>query len=218
MNIKRYAFWAFFIIILGLIFWGLIIAMNKPATGSVTAQPREVTSADHILGPADAPVTLIEYGDFQCPACGAYFSLVERLTTEASTTVRLVFRHFPLYPLPHPNSLISAEAAEASGLQGKFWDMYRLLYKNQSDWANLADAHQAMYGYAQELNLDMTKFKADLDSSAVKDAVMKDSDEAQQLGINSTPTFFVNGKVITNPQSYEAFKALIEAAASGSSK
>jgi protein-disulfide isomerase len=219
MNTKRIIFWGIFIIILGLIVWGLSVAMNKSSSSSPSlGEPSPVTPADHILGPSNAPVTLLEFGDFQCPACGAYFPFVERLMKEASTTVRLVFRHFPLYPLPHPNALISAEAAEAAGLQGKFWEMYRMLYEHQSEWSDLPDAHQAMYGYAQAIGLDMTKFKADLDSSAVNAAVMKDSNEAQSIGVNGTPTFFVNGKVIKTPQTYEALKALIEAAASGSSK
>ena len=97
MNIKRIIFWACFIIILGLIIWGLAVAMGKSATnGTLTSSPAPVTSADHILGSPNAPVTMIEYGDFECPACGAYYPLVKRLTDEASTTVRLVFRHFPL--------------------------------------------------------------------------------------------------------------------------
>ncbi|MDD5165160.1 MAG: thioredoxin domain-containing protein [Candidatus Pacebacteria bacterium] len=216
MNIKRIIFWVCFIIILGLIFWGLVVAMNKPAPGSGPIVAGPVTSADHVLGPKNASVTLIEYGDFQCPACGAYYSLVKRLTQEASTTLSLVFRHFPLPQ--HANALITAQAAEAASLQGKFWEMYDLLYSNQAEWSDVPDAHAIMNTYAQKIGLDMVKFKADLDSTAVKDAVNADADESRKIGINSTPTFIVNGKVIANPQSYEAFKSLIEAAASGSSK
>jgi protein-disulfide isomerase len=218
MNIKRIIFWAWFIIILGLIVWGLSIAMNKPGSGSTLGTPSPVAADDHVLGAKNAPVTLIEYGDFQCPACARYFPFIERLTKEASTTVKLVFRHFPLYPLPHPNSYISAEAAEAAALQGKFWEMYRLLYENQNDWAELSDPHQVMYSYAEKLNLDMVKFKADIDSASVKARVSRDADEAQRLGIGGTPTFFVNGKAIETPSTYDSLKALIEAAASGSSK
>jgi len=216
MNTKRIIFWASFIIILGLILWGLVVAMNKPTAGSSLAAPAPVTSADHVTGPSNAPVTMIEYGDFECPACGAYFPFVERLMKDASTTVRLVFRHFPLPQ--HPNAPIAAEASEAASLQGKFWDMYRLLYEHQNDWVNLPDAHTIMDSYAEQLGLDMVKFKADLDSAAVKAVVDADQAEGVKIGIDATPTFFVNGKAITNPQSYDAFKALIEAAASGSSK
>lgn len=216
MNTKRIIFWACFIIILGLIFWGLVVAMNKPSAGTGPTSAGAVTAQDHVLGPKNASVTMIEYGDFQCPACGAYFPLVKRLTQEASTTLRLVFRHFPL--AQHANAPITAQASEAAALQGKFWEMYDMIYENQAEWSNLPDAHATLIGYAQKLGLDMVKFKADLDSSAVKDAVAADADEGHKIGINATPTFFINGKVIANPQSYEAFKALIEAAASGSSK
>jgi protein-disulfide isomerase len=216
MNIKRITFWACFIIILGLIMWGLVVAMNKPVAGSNLSEPAPVTSADHILGVANAPVTMIEYGDFQCPACGLFYPVVKRLTNEASTTLRLVFRHFPLSQ--HANAPITAQASEAAAMQGKFWDMFDLIYSNQKDWSDLPDAHTILDGYAQKIGLDMTKFKADLDSDAVKKVVADDEAEGEKIGINQTPTFFVNGKAITNPQSYEAFKSLIEAAASGSSK
>jgi len=216
MNLKRIIFWASFLIILALILWGLVIAMNKPIASTHLISPAPVSASDHVTGPLNAPVTIIEYGDFQCPACGAYFPLVERLMKEASTTVRLVFRHFPLPQ--HANAMITAEASEAASLQGKFWDMYRLIYEHQNDWSNLADAHDVLYGYANQIGLDMVKFKADLDSSAVKDVIASDEAEGVNIGIDATPTFFVNGKAITNPQSYEAFKSLIEAAASGSSK
>lgn len=216
MNTKRIIFWASFIIILGLIFWGLVVAMNKPTPASGPSAAAPVSADDHILGPKNASVTMIEYGDFQCPACGAYYPLVKKLTQEASTTLRIVFRHFPLPQ--HANAPITSQAAEAASLQGKFWEMYDMIYENQSEWSNLPDAHAVLIGYAQKIGLDMVKFKADLDSNAVKDAVAQDAAEGQKIGINATPTFFINGKVIANPQSYAAFKALIEAAASGSSK
>ena len=218
MNIKRTLFWAVFLIILALILWGLTVAMNKSSVSTTNnlIPPAPVSTSDHILGPSNAPVTMIEYGDFECPACGVYFPLVERLMKEASSTVRLVFRHFPLPQ--HANALITAEASEAASLQGKFWDMYRLIYEHQSDWSNLTDAHDILDSYAGQIGLDMVKFKADLDSAAVKTLIANDQAEGVKIGIEGTPTFFVNGKAITNPQSYEAFKSLIEAAASGSSK
>ena len=216
MNIKRIIFWAAFLIIIVLILWGLVVAMNKPVDSKHVIPPAPVAVNDHVEGPAKAPVTIIEYGDFQCPACGAYFSLVERLTKEASSTIRLVFRHFPLPQ--HANAMITSEASEAAALQGKFWEMYRMVYANQSEWSDVPDAHAVLNGYAVKIGLDMVKFKADIDSASVKAAVLSDQAEGEKIGIDSTPTFFVNGKAITNPQSYEAFKSLIEAAASGSSK
>ena len=211
MNIKRLLFWIVFVLVLGLIVWGLAVAMNKPAAGSNLAAPAPVSGTDHVVGPANALVTLMEYGDFQCPACGLYALIVEKLIADASTTLRVVFRHFPLPQ--HNNAMIAAEASEAAAMQGKFWDMYGLLYQHQADWSDLPDAHSVMDGYAQSIGLDMIKFKADIDSSAAKEAILADQTEGENIGIDQTPTFFVNGKAIVNPSSYEAFKALIDAAA-----
>lgn len=214
MNIRRTVFWSCFLVVLALIVWGLAVALNKQqSAGPALGAPAPVTAADHVIGPASAPVTLIEYGDFQCPACGAYYSLVHRLVTEdASTTVRLVFRHFPLPQ--HLNAPLAADAAEAAALQGKFWPMYDLLYQNQATWSDIDDPHSIFVGYATELGLDIAKFKADIDSSDVKKAVADDLSEGQSLGINGTPTFFINGKAIVNPQSYDQFLSVIRAAAS----
>ncbi len=219
MNTKRLFFWAVFVVVLGLIVWGLSVAMNRSATPSNLAAPAPVTSADHTIGPANAPVTLIEYGDFQCPACGLYAPVVEQLiAADSTTTLRLVFRHFPLDEtlsngsVQHPNADIAAYASEAAAMQGKFWDMYKLLYGNQGDWVGLADPHLIFDGYARTIGLDMIKFKADIDSAAVKAVVLADKTEGLKIGIDQTPTFFVNGKAIVNPQGYEAFKAIIDSA------
>ncbi|MEK7609846.1 MAG: thioredoxin domain-containing protein [Patescibacteria group bacterium] len=219
MNTKHIIFWIFFLLILALIVWGLAVAMNKaPKVGPGIGTPSEATSTDHILGPANVPVTIIEYSDFQCPACALYYPIIERLTKEASTTVRFVYRHFPLFPLPHKNSIFAAQASEAASKQGKFWDMYKLLFENQTVWQDSNTASAIFEGYAESLNLDMTAYKKDFGSAEIKARIQRDRDEGDTLGVNSTPTFFVNGKVIVNPQGYEQFKALIDATASGGAK
>lgn len=220
MNIKRITFWGVFIIILGLIIWGLVLAEKKtPKVGKLSsAIPAEVTSIDHVRGPVNAPVTLIEYSDFQCPACASYFPIIEKLSMEASTTLRFVYRHYPLYPQPHKNAFIAAQASEAADLQGKFWEMYNLLFENQSDWAESNSAETFFEGYAKSLNLNIEQYKADFASGATEEKVKKDKAEGVSLGINSTPTFFLNGKAITNPNNYEQFKVLIDAAAQDSTK
>ena len=216
MNIKRLIFWIVFLVVLVLIIWGLFVAMNRPASNGLpnVGEPAPVTAVDHVEGPANAPVTLIEYGDFECPACAVYASLVERLSTdEATGTLRIVFRHFPLPQ--HANAMISAQASEAAADQGKFWDMYKLLYAGQSDWQDQsdADARKTFDGYAAQLGLDQTRFNQDIDSPVAKQFIQSEQAEGQTLGIDYTPTFFVNGKIITNPQGYEAFKAIIDSAA-----
>jgi len=216
MNIKRLIFWIAFLIVLVLIIWGLFVAMNRPSPSGLpnVGSPAPVTANDHVEGPANAPVTLIEYGDFECPACDEYASLVGRLFSEEATgTLRVVFRHFPLPQ--HSDALIAAEASEAAADQGKFWNMYSLLYANQNDWVNLSvpQARAIFDGYAGQLGLNMSRFDSDIDSTATAAFIQGEQAEGQALGINYTPTFFVNGKIITNPQGYEAFKAIIDSAA-----
>lgn len=217
MNTKRIIFWLGFVIVIGLIIWGLIAAMSKEEARKTPnlESPSPITTADHVRGPVEAPVTIIEYSDFQCPACATYYPLVERLIAEASTTVRFVYRHFPLFPIPHKNAVIAAEASEAAALQGKFWEMYRLLFDNQKLWEN-SDTPKALFEeYAGRIGLNLATYTKDIVSDVVKARVEKDRAEATALGVNSTPTFFVNGKAIVNPNSYESFKTLIDEAARG---
>jgi protein-disulfide isomerase len=216
MNTKRIIFWACFIIVLGLIIWGLVVAMNKPPIDTSLKSAPEVSSADHVSTEATVPVTLIEYSDFQCPACASYYPVVEQLAREASTTLRFVYRH---YPLPqHKNAQLAARASEAAANQGKFWEMYRLMFENQNRWAELGDsgARQIFAGYAADLGLNVETYTADLDSDAVKAKVAADLKGGSDIGVNSTPTFFVNGKAITNPPNYAEFKKLIDDAATNS--
>lgn len=209
MNTKRILFWSGFVVILGLIVWGLILAGNKKPAPAQAGTPAPITNEDRVRGPENAPVTLIEYSDFQCPACASYFPLVEQFMAEASSTVRFVYRHFPLPQ--HFNAGLTARSAEAAGEQNKFWDMYRLLFENQTVWAELPDikAREIIYGYASSLSLDMDKFKTDMDSEKIKNKVKKDLEEGRTIGVNSTPTFFLNGEKIILPASYDAFKSAI---------
>lgn len=216
MNTKRIIFWACFIIVLGLIIWGLVVAMNKPPIDTSLKSAPEVSSVDHVSTVATVPVTLIEYSDLQCPACASYYPVVEQLVREASTTLRFVYRH---YPLPqHKNAQLAARASEAAANQGKFWEMYRLMFENQTRWAELGDsgARQTFAGYAADLGLNLETYTADLDSDAVKAKVAADMKGGSDIGVNSTPTFFVNGKAISNPPNYAEFKKLIDDAATNS--
>jgi len=216
MNTKRIIFWSGFVILLALIVWGLVVAMNKPVVSpeAKLGTPAPVTSADHVRGPVDAPITLVEYSDFQCPACGAYYPLVEKLMTEASTSVRLVYRHFPL--TQHLNAPAAAYASEAASKQGKFWDMYHELFDNQNSWSDVSDPKSIFDGYAQKLGLNMAQFDADSVSTTTKAIVDGDLSEGTALGINGTPTFFLNGKGIVTPGSYEEFKTTVLSAATSS--
>ena len=171
-----------------------------------------VSNTDHIRGALDGKVTMVEFGDFQCPACGAYEPLVRKVIADNGATLKVVFRHFPLTQV-HQNALLAAKASEAAGLQGKFWEMHDMLYDNQKDWSLGLNARDFLMEYAKNLKLDTAKFSTDLNSSAIEKKILAEYQEGVKLGVQGTPTFFVNGKKIENPQSPEAFNKLIQEAA-----
>jgi protein-disulfide isomerase len=177
-----------------------------------------VTSADWTRGDATSTVSVIEYGDFQCPACGAYEPIMEQLTAQYGSNVLFVFRNFPLFQL-HQDAMISAQAAEAAGLQGKYWEMHDLLYAKQGEWSLApADTVVAKYFdvYAASIGLSVAKFDADISSAVVKAKVQHDLDTGNAAQVDHTPTFFVNLTQIPNPQSAAEFKSVIDAALASS--
>lgn len=196
----------------------LLLAYYFYAVSSGTANPAgqtanvTVTDTDHVRGKVGAKVTLVEFGDFQCPACGAYETLVRKVTTDNKDTLQVVFRHFPLTQL-HPNALLAAKASEAASLQGKFWEMHDVLYDKQKDWSGAMNARDLIIIYATNLGLDVKKFTDDLNSPAIEAKIQAEYKEGITLGIQGTPTFFVNGKMIENPQSIDAFNKVIQDAA-----
>ena len=200
------------IVVIGLI--GLFVVTKKSTapSSSSTTDAKIVTSEDHVRGDKSAPVTVIEYGDFQCPACGAFYPIVKSLESTYAGKVRFVFRHFPLSQI-HPNALASARAAEAAGLQGKFFEMHDKLYETQSVWGELTTNQQALFeSYAQELGLNMNKFKEDYASDQVAKIINNDQSSGQQaFSIDSTPTFIVNGNKIKNPEGVEQFSKVLDA-------
>lgn len=215
MNIKRITFWASFIIILGLIVWGMIVAMNKPTNQLPTVgeylAPAPISASDNVKGPSNAPITLIEYSDFQCPACQTYYYFIKRLLEESTTTIKFAYRH---YPLPqHSNAMSSALATEAAGLQGKFWEMYDLVFPKHSEWETKSEPTNVFVGYATQIGLDVSKFRSDLNNSELKEKITSQLREGQSIGVNATPSFFVNGKFINNSQSYAQFKESVYNAA-----
>ncbi len=182
-----------------------------PGTSTTNTGTLEVTAADWTRGGTEtAPATLVEYGDFQCPACGAYYPLVKQLEADFGPSVRMVFRHMPLWDL-HPNALPAGLAAEAAGKQGKFWEMADMLYEKQKDWSTLPSAKATFETYAETLGLDKAKFTADMEDKALLEKIQNSRKEGVQRGVQGTPTFYLNGKKLENPQSYEAFKGLVTA-------
>ncbi len=148
-----------------------------------------VNPADHNLGPSHAAVTLVEYGDFECPNCKQAAPAVKLLLERFTGRVRLVYRHFPLEEV-HPHALQAALAAEVAAGQGKFWPMHDLLFDNQRHLKP-----PQLRGYAQRLELDMVRYDADMDDTVYLQRVREDIQGARSSGVRSTPTFFVNGVI-----------------------
>jgi protein-disulfide isomerase len=169
----------------------------------------EITADDHIFGPSDAKVRLLEYADFQCPACSVYNGLVKELKKEYDGRVAFIYRNFPIPG--HDNGIPAAKAAGAAGVQGKFFEMADVIFENQSVWStqNVPTLEKTLESYAQTLGLDMEKYRADYKSEAVADKINNDERAGIKAGINATPTFFINGKKI-QPQSYDQFKRAID--------
>lgn len=197
-----------------MIFAGVMSAGKSTSTAPyVGTQTSAITAEDHIKGASTAKVSVIEYGDFQCPACGAYEPVVQKLEAEYGSRVEFVFRNFPL-PM-HQNGMIAAQAAEAAGLQGKYWEMHDLLYAKQSEWSEAPNASVVVNffdTYAQSLGVDVKKFNTDINSDTVKARIQRDASMASTAQVDHTPTFFINLTQIQNPQGYDPFKAVLDAA------
>lgn len=145
----------------------------------------------NIKGNADAKITISEFSDFQCPACRAAQPLLDSVMALASDSARLVFRHYPLRSL-HPNAFAAAKAAEAAAEQQKFWEYHDLLFEKQTDWEEERDPTAKFESYAQELGLNLEKFKQDYANRALEQRITQDEQDGTALGVNATPTFYVN--------------------------
>jgi protein-disulfide isomerase len=172
---------------------------------STLAKP--VSDRDHVAGPADARVTLVEYGDFECPHCGALHPVVQAARKAFGGNLRFSFRHFPLRS-SHPHALAAAKAAEAAGEQGRFWEMHDRLYRRQTE---LGDAD--LERHAQDLGLDVERFRRSLGSREHEQRIRDDLASAAESGARGTPTLFINGERYEGPlERDEIFAALARAA------
>lgn len=200
---------------LGIIFATVVIigsavfAFSRPTNTPKINQELLVRADSPKIGSPSASVTLVGFEDFQCPACGAYYPVVKKLTETYKDSLALVFRHFPLPS--HANAIPAARAAEAAGKQGKFWEMHDKLYETQRDWSAEKNPTEIFVGYAKGFGLNEEQFKKDMASSDVQKRIDNDIVDANTIGINATPTFFVNGEKIVNPRSFEEFETRIKA-------
>jgi protein-disulfide isomerase len=162
---------------------------------------------DHIQGPADAPVTLIEYGDYECPYCGAAYPIVKAVQSRMGERLRFVFRNFPI-TTAHPHAEQAAEAAEAAGAQGSFWEMHDLLYEQQK---RLEDGD--LRGYAEHVGLDVERFDTELSEHVHAERVHEDFLSGVRSGVNGTPTFYINGSRHDDSYDEETLLTALERAA-----
>lgn len=147
-------------------------------------------------GPADAKVTLTEFGDYQCPACKQYYKLIkDEILPKYEGKLKFVFLNFPLVDI-HANAQAAAQAAEAAALQGKFWEMHDILYDRQDDWSKQKNPQSKFEAYARELGIDVDVFKKDSDSQKVIDLINQQAGLGDAFGVKGTPSFFVNGVLI----------------------
>lgn len=189
---------------------GLIKLASSPgSSSSLGIKVPPISKSDITKGNPEAKVALIEYSDFQCPACAAYYPLVKQLFSDFGDKIYFAYRFFPLTSI-HKNAMISSQAAYAAKLQGKFFEMHDLLFQTQTSWAESDNAADTFVEYAQKLGLDTDKFKKDMNSDEAKNHVASSQNQATAIGINSTPTFFVNGRQIVNPRGYDEFKKIID--------
>lgn len=213
-KIKKYSIWGIGTLVIIAAIAGLVWIVSASPTSSSQSSSTPINVApvsakDITTGNSKSKVTLLEYADFQCPACAAYHPFVNQLLTDENGKILYVYRMFPLTSL-HPNSHISAQAAYAAKKQGKFFEMDDLLFSNQTDWADQIDPRSIFVGYAKQLKLNVDQFQTDMSSDEAKNYVNESEKQALAEGMNSTPTFVLNGNKITNPNNYTDFKKLVD--------
>jgi protein-disulfide isomerase len=170
--------------------------------------PDQVGAADHVKGNPESAVTLVVYADFQCPACANEHRVMAQAWPRIADRVQVVFRHYPLTST-HRFAWTAALYAEAAGLQGRFWDMYDLLFINQAYWSNLSAVEDEFDGYLQQLGLDVEQARGDMRSERVLQKVRNDQRGGTRAGVRSTPALFVNGRMQPVPQNPVDLIALI---------
>jgi len=159
-----------------------------------TANDQNGNIADHVFGKVGSKVTLIEYGDFQCPPCGNIHPVIKKITEQYKGQLQFVFRNFPIAS-SHPNAKAAAGAAEAAGLQGKYWEMHNKIYESQASWSSLNSTERTNFfeNYAKDLGLDIAKFNTDIAATSINEKINYDYALGKKAGVDATPTFYLNG-------------------------
>lgn len=215
-------FWAV-VAVLVVVFFGAIIFNNNRKDGSSGSTG---TATNHVEGSTSSGVKLVEYGDYQCPACGAFYQTVKDTVAKYQDRIQFQFRNLPLTSL-HPNAFAGARAAEAAGLQGKYFEMHDMLYENQTVWSEARNPMTYFESYAKSLKLNVTQFKTDYASSKVNSSINADMAAFDKTGAEkATPSFFLDGKNVSTTKlvdssgqpSVDAFSKVLDAAIAAKAK
>lgn len=208
MKDKNIKFWSY--VALALFIPGLIMIKLGGGFGSGAGSilTDSLSDSDWVKGSATAKVVIIEYSDFQCPSCAQYSKVLEEIMAEFGEHVALAYRHYPLETI-HENSTPAAWAAEAAGIQGKFWEMHNNLFTYQNSWNKQEKPEEMFTKFAKDLNLDLKKFTEDYNSRLVHKKVELSLESAKENHLTYTPTIFINGQQINNPSTYEGFRTFV---------
>ncbi len=201
--------WIIFAVICVVLLGGLVL--NKKSSDVnvdkmdpakvITSDSKNTQIPDHIFGTTSKKLVMIEYGDFQCPACGNLYPLLHPLKEKYKDQLTFIFRNFPLTSI-HPNALAASTAAEAAGLQDKWWEYHDFLYENQDDWSSAGTDKRTdiFVAYAKDLGLDTAKFKKNLENEKISNKIDRDQALGKKIGATSTPTLVLNGKTLEQSQ------------------
>ncbi len=209
--IRHIVLWTIVAVAIGASVFGMakIATRTAPAGGGAATAPA-MAAEDWVKGNRDARTVLTEYSDFQCPACAFYYPYLKRASEEFGDDLAVVYRHFPLPT--HQNAEAAAAASEAAGMQGKFWEMHDLIFDTQRVWEGDKGASGIFAGYATKLGLDAERFKTDAKSSVIREKIRTAYRAGVSIGIDSTPSLFLDGRRLVNPRSYEELASAIRTA------
>ncbi len=190
----------------------IFVILGSKASTSVTptSVSKLIENATHMTGKSDAKVTIVEFGDYECPACGQFNPTADQLiaTYGKDSDFNFVFRNFPLPQ--HKNAAVAAEAAEAANVQGKFLEMKSKLYSNQDQWTESENPIDIFAGYAEELGLNVSKFKSEVLANKYQDIITKDLSLGSEIGVSWTPSIYVNGELLQTLPSFDEMKTRID--------
>jgi protein-disulfide isomerase len=176
---------------------GALMFQSARQKTSVTPAPSATPDSPRPSGMAKGTVLIEEFGDYQCPPCGSLHPEIKKIKAEYGERIRFIFHHFPLTSI-HQNALAASLAAASAGLQNRFWEMHDLLYKNQAAWSEEPDPLPIFVDYARQLGLDLDRFVREMNGAQARADVASDIQLAQSLGVNSTPTVFINGRLVSS--------------------